>query len=176
VTFPVNPSISGNVAAGYRVAGVEVDPPFVNVRAPVDVLQSISVLTTDTIPVDGAESDVQRSVQLRLPTGATVDGGIDVVVRVRVEPAQGQRNLQIAVQTTGVKQGMAVSLAPDYVTVTIAGPLPVLDAIAADAVTAKIDVSDLRPNVPACSQDRASNKRPVDGRFPVDVQVTVAAQ
>jgi YbbR domain-containing protein len=86
LTFPVNPSISGNVAAGYRAAAVEVDPPFVNVSGPIDVLQSISVVTTDTIPVDGAQSDVQRSVKLRLPPNATVDGSSEVVVRVRVVP------------------------------------------------------------------------------------------
>lgn len=177
LTFPVNPSISGNVAAGYRVAAVEADPPFVNVRGPVDVLQSISVLTTDTIPVDGAESDVQRSVQLRLPPGATVDGSTEVVVSVRVEPAQGQRNFQIAVQTTGLKQGVAVSLAPDSVTVTVAGPLPVLNALAGDAITTRVDVTDLTPGT---HQLTPKIELPSDvqlvGIAPPDVQVTVSAQ
>jgi YbbR domain-containing protein len=177
LTFPVNPSISGNVAAGYRTSAIEVDPPFVNVRAPVDVLQSISVLTTDTIPVDNAKSDVQRSVQLRLPAGATVDGSSEVIVRVRVEPAPGQRNFQIAVQTTGLKQGNAASVAPDGITVTVAGPLPVLDALAGDAITARVDVTDLAPGAYQLSPkiELPTNVQLV-GVAPPDVQVTVSAQ
>ncbi len=177
LTFPVNPSISGNVAAGYRTAAIEVDPPFVNVRGPVDVLQSISVLTTDTIPVDNAKSDVQRSVQLRLPAGATVDGSSEVVVHVRVEPAPGQRNFQIAVQTTGLKQGVAANVVPSGVTVTVAGPLPVLDALAGDAITARVDVTDLAPGAYQLTPkiELPTNVQLV-GVAPPDVQVTVSAQ
>jgi len=177
LTFPVNPSISGNVAAGYRVSAIEVDPPFMNVRGPVDVLQSISVLTTDTIPVDNAKSDVQRSVQLRLPAGATVDGSSEVIVRVRVEPAPGQRNFEIAVQTTGLKQGVAAKVVPSGVTVTVAGPLPVLDALAGDAITARVDVTDLAPGAYQLSPkiELPTNVQLV-GVAPPDVQVTVSVQ
>jgi YbbR domain-containing protein len=177
VTFPVNPSISGNVAAGYRVAAVEVDPLFVNVRGPVDVLQSIRTLTTDTIPVDGAESDVQRSVQLRLPPGATVDGSTEVVVSVRVEPAQGQRNFQIAVQTTGLREGTVAAAVPGTVTVTVAGPLPVLNALAGDAITARVDVTGLTPGAYQLGPriELPTNVQLV-GIAPPNVQVTVSAR
>ena len=177
LTFPVNPSVSGNVAAGYWAKAVEVAPPFVNVRGPVDVLQSISVLTTDTIPVDGARSDVQRSVKLRLPEGATVDGSTEVVVSVRIEPALGQRNFEIAVQTTGLKDGLVANLVANTVTVTVAGPLPVLDALAADAIVARLDLANLdagayqlspKIEVPANIQ--------LIGVSPSDVRVTVSAQ
>ena len=176
-TFPVNPSISGNVAAGYSVAGVEVDPSFVNVRGPADVLQSISVLTTDTIPVDGAESDVQRSVQLRLPPGASVDGGSEVVVHVRVEAAEGQRNFQVAVQLTGLKQGLNASLLTDNLNVTIAGALPALNALAGDAVTATIDASDLTPGTYQVTPkvNLPTNMRLI-GVSPPEIQVTVTSQ
>jgi len=173
----VNPSISGNVAAGYRTAAIEVDPPFVNVRGPVDVLQSISVLTTDTIPVDNAKSDVQRSVKLQLPEGATVDGSDEVVVVVRIESTLGQRNFEIAVQTTGLKQGAAAKVVPDGVTVTVAGPLPVLDALAGDAITARVDVTDLAPGPCQLTPkiELPTNVQLV-GVAPPDVQVTVSVQ
>ncbi|MGA2285051.1 MAG: CdaR family protein [Dehalococcoidia bacterium] len=143
VTFPVSPSISGNVAPGYKVSAVEADPSFVVLVGPVDVLQSIQTLTTDTIPVDGAQSDVQRSVKLSLPANARVYGSDEVVVRVRVVPATGQRNLQIAIQTKNLKEGLTASLSPDTLTATVSGALPVLDALPGDAVTAKIDLSNM---------------------------------
>jgi YbbR domain-containing protein len=177
LTFPVNPSISGNVAAGYRVAAVEADPPFVNVRGPVDVLQSISTLTTDTIPVDKAQSDVQRSVKLRLPAGATVDGSDEVVVRVRIEPAPGQRNFEIAVQTTGLKQGLSASLAPTGITVALAGQLPVLDALPADAITARLDLSGLSQGTYSMSPEvEIPTNVLLVGVAPADIQVTVSGQ
>jgi YbbR domain-containing protein len=177
VTFAVNPSISGNVAAGYRTSAVEADPPFVNVSGPVDVLQSISVLTTDTIPVDGAQSDVQRNVKLRLPPNASVDGSDEVVVRVRVVPAIGQRNLQIAVQTKGLKEGLTANLASDELTVTVSGPLPVLDALPGDAVTARVDLSNMTAGVYqlAPKVDLPAGVQLV-GIDPPDISVTIAGQ
>jgi len=149
----------------------------VNVRGPVDVLQSISVLTTDTIPVDGAQSDVQRSVKLRLPEGATVDGSTEVVVRVRIEPALGQRNFEIAVQTTGLKDGLVANLVANTVTVTVAGPLPVLDALAADAIVARLDLANVDTGAYQLSP---KIELPADiqliGVTPSDVRVTVSAQ
>lgn len=175
LTFPVNPSISGNVAPGYRASSVEVDPPFVNVRGPVDVLQSISTLTTDTIPVDNAQSDVQRSVKLLLPVGATVDGSDEVVVRVRIEPAQGQRNVDVAVQIAGLNDSLSAAIAPDGVTVTLAGPLPVLDALTGDAIIARLDLSDLTPGTYRLAPEI---ELPGDVRLvgfsPPEIQVTVS--
>jgi YbbR domain-containing protein len=177
VTFPVNPSISGNVAPGYKVSAVQADPSFVVILGPVDVLQSIQTLTTDTIPVDGAQSDVQRSVKLRLPANARVFGSDEVVVRVVVVPATGQRNLQIAVQTKNLKEGLTSSLAPDTLTVTVSGALPILDALPGDAVTAKIDLSNMTPGTYriAPTVDLPAGVQLV-GVDPPDVSVTIAGQ
>lgn len=177
VTFPVNPSISGDVAAGYKVSAVQSDPSFVVVLGPVDVLQSIQTLTTDTIPVDGAQSDVQRSVKLRLPANARVYGSDEVVVHVLVVPAVGQRNLQIAVQTKGLKEGLTASVAPDELTVTVSGALPVLDALLGDAVTARIDLSNMTPGVyQLAPKVNLPTGVQLVGIDPPDISVTIAGQ
>ncbi len=176
-TFPVNPSISGNVAPGYMVSAVQADPSFVVIVGPVDVLQSIQTLTTDTIPVDGAQSDVQRSVKLSLPANARVYGSDEVVVHVVVVSAVGQRNLQIAVQTRGLKEGLTATLAPDTLTVTVSGALPTLDALPGDAVTAKLDLSNMTAGT---YQIAPKVDLPADvqlvGVDPQDVSVTIAGQ
>jgi len=141
--YVVNPSVTGNVATGYRIAGVEVTPPFVNVSGSLEVLQSIDVLTTENIAVDGAESDVVRSVRLRLPEGASVAGGGEVVVRVRVGPARGESVFTVAVKTSGANPNAVTTVLPPTVSVTVAGEIPSLDALAVDKITVTVNLSDL---------------------------------
>ena len=143
LVYIVNPSVTGNVAAGYRVSAVEADPAFVGVSGPLEVLQSIDVLTTENIAVDGAKSDVVRSVRLRLLEGARVDGGGEVVVTVRVVPARGESVFTVAVKTSGANPNAVTTVLPPTVSVTVAGEMPSLDALAVDKIAATVNLSDL---------------------------------
>jgi YbbR domain-containing protein len=143
LVFIVNPQISGNVAAGYRVVRVEGDPTFVSVSASLEVLQSIDVLTTEDVTVDGAESDVVRSVKLRLPEGARAVGGDEVVVRVTVAPATGESVFNVAVASTGAGSDTRVTVTPPTVLVTLRGDMPLLQSLSQENVRASVDVSDL---------------------------------
>jgi YbbR domain-containing protein len=143
LVYIVNPSVTGNVAPGYRVSAVEADPAFVGVSGPLEVLQSIDVLTTENIAVDGAQSDVVRSVRLRLPEGASVAGGGEVVVRVRVGPARGESVFTVAVKTSGANPNAVTTVLPPTVSVTVAGEMPSLDALAVDKIAATVNLSDL---------------------------------
>ncbi len=148
VTYVVNPSLSGSVAPGYRVTAIGADPAFVSITGPVDVLQSIGVLTTETVAVDGAQSDVVRSVKLALPADARVNGASDeVVVRVKVEAAPGEAVFSVAAQATGLKQGLVASLSPLVVSVTAAGLLPTLQTLPVESIAVRVDLSDLGPGV-----------------------------
>jgi YbbR domain-containing protein len=84
----VNPSVTGNVASGYDITSIEAQPAYVTLSGPLEVLESIDVLTTEDVAVDGAQSDVVKSVRLRVPKGAHVADGEEVLVRVRVAPAR----------------------------------------------------------------------------------------
>jgi YbbR domain-containing protein len=143
VVYIVNPSVTGNVAAGYRVSAVEADPAFVGVSGPLEVLQSIDVLTTENIAVDGAKSDVVRSVRLRLLEGARVDGGGEVVVTVRVVPARGESVFAVGVKTSGANPNVVATVLPPIVSVTVAGEMPSLDALAVDEISVTVSLSDL---------------------------------
>lgn len=143
VVFIVNPQISGNVAAGYRVARVETDPAFVSVSASLEVLQSIDMLTTEDVTVDGAESDVVRSVKLRVPEGARAVGGDEVVVRVTVAPAEGESVFNVAVRSSGAGSDTRVTVMPPTVLVTLKGAMPLLQSLSRERVGASVDISNL---------------------------------
>jgi YbbR domain-containing protein len=149
LVFIVNPTVSGNVAAGYRVLAVQANPAFVSIAGPLAVLQSINALTTEPVAVDGAQSDVTRSVRLRLPAGARVVNSSEeeVVVSVRVAPAQGQSVLTVAVRTTGLKEGLIATLSPKVINVTVSGLMPVLQALDPASIVARVDLAGLEPGV-----------------------------
>jgi YbbR domain-containing protein len=143
LVYVVNPSVKGNVAPGYQVSAVEANPAFVSVSGPLEVLQSMDVLTTEDIAVDLAQSDVVRSVRLRLPEGASVVGGGEVVVRVRVVPARGESVFTVAVKTNGARPNSVVTVSPLTVSVTVAGDMPSLQALPVDKIAATVNLSDL---------------------------------
>ena len=86
----VLPEITGTPAAGFVVAGIEVNPAFVVVSGPAEVFQSLEPVTgvrTEAMSIDGADADVVRPVALLLPAGATVEQE-NVTVRVIILPLQ----------------------------------------------------------------------------------------
>lgn len=145
VTYIVNPSISGNVAPGYTVTDIEVEPAFIGVIGPLEVLQSIETVETENVAVDGAESDVVRSVKLRLPEGASTSTAEDVIVTVRIAPSRGEMTFSVPLQTTGAEEGAAVTLIPPVVSIAVSGEITYLETLSGDRFAAIIDVSGLPP-------------------------------
>jgi YbbR domain-containing protein len=143
VVYIVNPTLTGNVASGYRVSAIEASPAFVAVSGSLEVLQSLDAVTTENISVDGAESDVVRSVRLRLPEGARVDGSGEVVVTVLVVPARGESVLTVAVKSSGASADTVTTVLPPTVSVTVAGELPSLGELTGDDIGATVNLSDL---------------------------------
>jgi YbbR domain-containing protein len=143
--FAVNPLITGQPAAGYNVAGVSVDPRFVTVTGPLDVLQSIDAvrgLATDEITISDARDDAVRSVAIDLPDGVTVQGSSTVSVTIDIAPARGEFSFRIVPQIRNVADGLAVTPSGP-VTITLAGDVPVLDGLTPGAIIAAVDAQGL---------------------------------
>jgi YbbR domain-containing protein len=94
--FVVLPDVSGSPAVGFRVAGIEVDPPFVVISGTSEVFQTLDPsegVGTEAVPIADARSDVTRTVALRLPEGARV-AQPQVTVRVIIQPIGGGGGLE----------------------------------------------------------------------------------
>ncbi|TAK54091.1 MAG: hypothetical protein EPO22_15505, partial [Dehalococcoidia bacterium] len=129
--FVVSPVISGSPATGYNVGAITVDPAIVIVSGPLDVLQSIDAvrgIPTSEISVTDARADVQRTVQLVLPSGARLQAGTaPIKVTIAIKPAAGQATFRVVPQVRNVGAGLVLT-PPEAVTITVAGDLPTLDA------------------------------------------------
>jgi YbbR domain-containing protein len=84
----INPIPSGQLAAGYRIADVQVSPSIVDVEADPGILASIQTIDTDPISIAGATSDVVANVGLRPLAGVTVltKGPFTVHFVIKINP------------------------------------------------------------------------------------------
>lgn len=142
--FAVAPVITGNPAAGYNIGAITVTPPQVTVTGPLDVLQSINALSgiqTSEVTVTDARADVQRTVDLVLPSGVQLQPGTGPIkVTVSVKAALGEATFKVIPQVRNVGAGLVLT-PPGAVLITLAGDVPTLDSLTPEAITAFVDAS-----------------------------------
>lgn len=173
LALTVVPQVQGSVADGYNLVAITSDPPAVPVSGPLEVLQSLTSVTTEAIDVSGLRNDLTRTVRLRLPAGlqSTRDSAN---VRLKVIPAQGEMTVAVAPQITGVPEGLRASLQTASVNVRLRGELPALRALSPGSVRATVTANGLEEGVhiltPAISAPESAQ---VAGSDPAQVVVVL---
>jgi YbbR domain-containing protein len=69
VTKGVGFTLTGQPAAGYRIANAQVNPTSVSVTGLAGTLAGLTLVPSDPVDISGATSDVIRTVLLRPPAG-----------------------------------------------------------------------------------------------------------
>lgn len=80
----LKPNLRGQPGCGYRVSGIEVLPVTATVTGPADQVAKIQSIDLFPIDINGAVSNVNRTIQIQVPSGLTVDPP-RVTVNVGVE-------------------------------------------------------------------------------------------
>lgn len=83
--FPVATALQGQLAPGYRVAAISVEPRIIQVTGSEEVLDSITELLLEPMDVAGASNDITRTVRIR-PIANTILAREGVSVTVDIEP------------------------------------------------------------------------------------------
>lgn len=145
-TVPVLWSLRGAVGAGYWIARVTTDPVAVTVRGDPEALAAIDRVTTAPIDVTGLVADRSFRVSLVLPNGIALLQPTDATVGVSVVPLSGTRPFPlVAVQVLNVPSGLTAETDARTVEVVLAGTVPALAALAADALSAVVDAAGRGP-------------------------------
>jgi len=177
--FIVRPDVSGSPAEGFNVTSVRVEPAIVILTGPAEVFQSIDPvegISTETVSIEGASTDVVRPVALRLPPGATTEQPT-VTVRIAIAVAQSTRTFDVALEAINVPDGLTADFEQPTVQVTLRGPVPDLNAITAEQLAATVDVADRDPgayDLPVVVQPPLATT--VASIAPAQVAVTVRPQ
>jgi YbbR domain-containing protein len=171
--------VSGQVADGYRLSGITVNPPVVtlhsNQASLVDALPGF--VQTQTLNVNNASQNIDASLSLSLPEGVTVQGSDTVQVHVGVVALVGSLTMsQIPVDTVGLDAGLQAQMSPQAVDVILSGSTPQLNQLTRSMVTVTLDLSGLGPGVYQ-KEPKISIAIPglnVDTVLPATVEVTIS--
>ena len=160
--FGVRPQVRGQVAPGYMITRIDVDPPLVQVRGLREALESLREVATEEVDVTGATSDVVRTVRLSLPASVTPVEANTVNVRIQVAPQEGERVLYLAPRARGLRPDLRATFEQGTVEVRVRGQVPRLAALGPDDVEAYVDVGNQGPG---------SYRLPLQAAAPPEIQV-----
>lgn len=174
-------AVEGTPADGYEVVDRRINPSSVLVDGPPDVLSSSITVLTEPVDITAAMHNVTLRVPLdleSLPEGVTViqpaDGTVEVVVQIDLRGVNQSLPDQRVVPV-GLAEGIAVTIEPASVAVTVVATESQLQSLAANDIRISVDVAQLglgtytvTPNVSVPANMRWVQ---VD---PPDVTVTIA--
>ncbi|MBN1955490.1 MAG: hypothetical protein JW900_10625 [Anaerolineae bacterium] len=140
--------LEGQVASGYRIASITVDPPLVTVLARENAEDIPNYVRTAPLNIDGAWENVEVQLPLELPDNVALVGDVDLVtVFVTIVPRRGSMTLYCEVEIQGWGAGITATVVPTAVEVTLSGPLPVLGQLQEDDVRIIVDLFGLNPGI-----------------------------
>jgi YbbR domain-containing protein len=129
----------GQPAPGYWLGPITVEPPSVQVVGDPRVLDTVTVLNTAEVDVAGAQGEVVRSVPIIRPQGVSLVRDQNATVRIAILPIQGQQVRDLPVAVSNIDEGLAATISPATVNVSIVGPQPALLRAAPGDFVATVD-------------------------------------
>ena len=148
--------ITGEVASGYWINNITVDPSTVTVVGGPSALNSLpGYVETFEVDVSNATDDIVERVPLNLPPGVSVvqpeaqgtDNAQGVLVTVDVAAIEGGQTVQRPVTFQGLRETRWAVARPPQVDVIISGPLPRLQALTLRDVRVIADLFGLDPGI-----------------------------
>ena len=134
----------GDVAAGYRIGNVAVDPEILTVFGAPDAIAELpGYVETVPVVIENAQADVVERLPLILPESVSAFGVQSVLVRVTITPIEDSRTVERTPVIQGLTPGWTVQVSPPMLEVIIAGPLARLDVLRTEDVRVVIDVANL---------------------------------
>ncbi|CAN5782309.1 hypothetical protein BH23CHL8_BH23CHL8_12010 [soil metagenome] len=142
-TLPVVPEVTGDPAPGYRIGSIRVAPSTVTVGGEDPAVRSLTAVSTEPIDVSGLDGPREFDVTLRLPAEVSVPEEAQVRVQLDVVAQDASRSIEIGTALVGPRSDRTYRLEDASVRVVVAGPVPLLDALAVEALIVEVPVAGL---------------------------------
>ena len=142
-TVPLTVEVSGTPAPGFRVTSVSVSPPAVQVQGSLVSVQQADSIALAPVNVNGARSDIVRSVAIPLPDNLQFVGPERATITVTIEAIESTTRTRLLVTPINMSGSVAAAFDPRDVDVQLTGPLPVLNALSPGEFAAEVDLAGL---------------------------------
>ena len=144
---PIVPAVDGRPAPGYVVGPLSAEPRVVDVIGPDSAVKRATEVLTEPVSVAGATTHVKQSVILGLLDPALrLKTARSAMVTVQILPAPLERALRgQPVHLRNLGPNLQAEAVPTAVDLTLRGNRDTLARVAADDLTAFIDLAGLGP-------------------------------
>lgn len=176
-TLAVKAVLTGEIASGYRVTDISIDPPTVTVFGNPDELAALEqgFIETKPIVVEGAQDDVVVRPGLSTPAEVTLVPGQQVEVQVFVDAIESSLTITNTPEIQGLEPGYTATVSPDTVQVILSGPLPRLESLTPDDVRLVLDLFELPVGTHQVEPEViAPEEITAQGVIPATVQVRIS--
>jgi len=146
-TVPLSVEVIGSPAPGFRVSGVDSSPPAVRVQGPIEALQALDTIDLPAVNVNGARTDIVRSMAIPLPPGLSFVDTERATVTVTVTAIPSTLETTVAVVAGGLGTALDASFDVPNISLVLEGPLPVLNTLTGADLGVVVDVSGRPPGV-----------------------------
>jgi YbbR domain-containing protein len=145
--LPVTAAVDGRPAPGYIVGPLSAEPRVVEVIGPESVVRRATEVVTEPVSVAGATTHVKQSVILGvLDPALRLKTARSATVTVQILPAPLERTLRNqAVHLRNLGPSLQAEAVPAVVELTLRGNREALNRVAADDLTAFVDLAGLGP-------------------------------
>ena len=144
--------VSGEVAAGYWISNITVEPSTVTVVGGPSALQQLpGYIETFPVDVNDATSDITERLAYDLPPGVSVvqpDSNTNgensgAQVQIQIAAVEGGQTVRRSITLQGLDQNKFAVARPQRVDVILSGPLPRLQALTLQDVKVIVDLFGL---------------------------------
>jgi YbbR domain-containing protein len=140
---PIIVNWQGEVAQGYRLVDVRVEPDSVLVTGSPSQLDRFTRVQTEPIDISGLRDSRTMQVALDLPPGLSLDEVQPVYVEIVIEPILTSSVIRKTPEIRALGEGLTLTLDADEVRVFLYGPLDKLDSLSEEDVRVTLDLFGL---------------------------------
>lgn len=154
-TVPVNPTIEGDPADGYRITSITVDPAVVTVTGPTAVIEGLTKVSAERVDISGAKNQVTRTKKIVALRNLSTDVST-VVIRVQIEPYEcgvgvsspcGGQTVVVAPIFGKPPSGLALRDTAYSVSVMLVGPLDKLALLGPEDIEVSVSLAGTSPGL-----------------------------
>jgi YbbR domain-containing protein len=142
----VEAQLSGKVAEGREIYGIELYPREVEIEGPQSVVSKMERVLTEKVSLDGRDADFQTSVEVEIPQ----DSRVKTSGRIELSAKIGEERLLrrfAAAPVQWIDKGAAGSLLTKTVRLEVFGPKSVVESLRAGDLRVEVKTAGLPPSV-----------------------------